>query len=180
MDTFYLGGSESIPEAARVLPAVLVQPFVPGLPMSASFLVGPGGRAWLIGIGTQRMAIREGRFHYQGGKIPTSCSGALPHIWAAVRAIDGLRGFVGVDFIWDSSRRRATILEINPRPTTSCVGLCRLLPRGHLARAWLDACVRSGSDDELLDGLSELVHDQSPITFDSNGTIIDHRVGVAV
>ena len=48
----------------------------------------------------------------------------------AVEAVEGLAGFVGVDFIWDEQSRHATILEINPRPTTSVVGLCRLLPRG--------------------------------------------------
>ena len=41
-----------------------------------------------------------------------------PCIKCGVRcgAIEGLGGFVGVDFIWDEQRRHATILEINPRP----------------------------------------------------------------
>jgi predicted ATP-grasp superfamily ATP-dependent carboligase len=140
--------------------------------MSASFLVGSAGKAWLLGIGTQRMTIRNGRFRYEGGTIPTSCPGALPVVRAGVHAIQGLCGFVGVDFIWDSARRHATILEINPRPTTSCVGLRQLLPAGHLAQAWLGACLFAGQNCELLDGLSMLVHHQAPITFDADGTVV--------
>jgi predicted ATP-grasp superfamily ATP-dependent carboligase len=178
VDTFYLAGAGSIPEAARLLPAALLQPVVPGLPMSASFLVGPERRAWLIGIGAQRMTIDNGRFQYQGGTMPALCPGALPQVQPAIHAVEGLQGFVGVDFIWEPARRHATILEINPRPTTSCVGLCRLLPPGHLAQAWLDACLPSGRGYALLDGLSELVHNQSSITFDSNGNMIDTYSGV--
>ncbi len=68
------------------------------------------------------MAVREGRFVYQGGTLPARCPYALPQLKAALGAVAGLRGFVGVDFIWDTEREHATILEINPRPTTSYVG----------------------------------------------------------
>jgi predicted ATP-grasp superfamily ATP-dependent carboligase len=176
-DTYYLHGPGRVPEAARRLPSALLQPFVPGLPMSASFFVDREGRVWLIGIGAQRIAICDGRFEYQGGRIPAPCPGAQPQVQGAVNAVVGLRGFVGVDFIWDPSARHATILEINPRPTTSVVGLCRLLPPGHLARAWLAACGASGSDSELLAGLSELVHGQESLMFDSNGIVITKRGG---
>ena len=37
----------------------LLQPFIPGVPMSASFLVDGQGRAWLLGVGIQRIAIRS-------------------------------------------------------------------------------------------------------------------------
>ena len=87
--------------------------------MSASFLVSPEGRAWLIGIGSQRMEIRNGRFEYQGGEIPAAVPVPIAQVRRAVDAIEGLRGFVGVDFIWDDASRQATVLEINPRPTTS-------------------------------------------------------------
>jgi predicted ATP-grasp superfamily ATP-dependent carboligase len=170
--TFYLPEAGSIPEAARVLPAALLQPFVPGSPMSASFLVGRDGRTWLIGIGSQRIAIQDGRFEYLGGTIPALCPGALPQLQAAVHAIPGLRGFVGVDFIWQPARGWATILDINPRPTTSIVGLCRLLPPGQLARAWLEASQSSDPDSDLLDGLPELVESQNCIAFESNGSIM--------
>ena len=42
------------------MPVAMLQPFVPGTPMSASFLVGQGGQVWPIGVGLQRIAIRRG------------------------------------------------------------------------------------------------------------------------
>ena len=143
---------------AREMPVAVLQPFVPGTPMSASFLVGHGGRSWPIGVGIQRMAIRDGRFEYRGGTVPAPCRDALPQLKPAVDAIAGLRGFVGVDFIWNAEERRATILEINPRPTTSYVGLSRLLPPGLLARAWLAACEPAAGDTGILAGLAECIH----------------------
>jgi predicted ATP-grasp superfamily ATP-dependent carboligase len=177
VDTFYLADVPSLPEDARTMPSALLQRFVPGVPMSASFLVGEGQRAWLIGMGIQRMAIRDGRILYRGGTMPASRQRALPQVQPAVQAVPGLRGFAGVDFIWDAEGAHATILEINPRPTTSCVGLCRLLPSGHLAQAWLDACEPSVGDVGLLDELSRIVHGQKSQSFDATGKFIDEDVG---
>lgn len=178
VDTFYLASARSLPEDARTMPAALLQPFVPGVPMSASFLVGAGPRSWLIGTGVQRMAIRDGRFEYRGGTMPAAWPHALPQVRLAVQAVEGLRGFAGVDFIWDAARGHATILEINPRPTTSCVGLCRLLPPGRLAQAWLDACAPSTTDFELLDGLSRMVLGRKSVSFNASGEFINEDVGV--
>ena len=73
------------------------------------------GQIWPIGVGIQRIAIRDGRFEYHGGSLPAPCLDALPQLTPAVESIAGLRGFVGVDFIWNSRKNHATILEINPR-----------------------------------------------------------------
>ena len=54
LDTFSLSDALSLPPAALAMPRAVLQPFVPGTPMSASFLVGPAGKAWLIGVGIQR------------------------------------------------------------------------------------------------------------------------------
>ncbi len=167
-NTFYLEGP-SLPAPARGMPLALLQRFVPGEPMSASFLVSPAGRAWVIGIGKQRMEIRDGRFEYRGGEIPAHCPDAVEQVRRALFAIEGLSGFVGVDFIWDTERRHATIVEINPRPTTSVVGLCRLLPAGLLARAWLEAFRSPHRDEALLESLFGLVHSQPPVVFDADG-----------
>jgi tyramine---L-glutamate ligase len=121
----------------------VAQPFLPGEPMSASFLVDREGRSTLLAIGRQRIRVDEdGRISYHGGTIPSG----LDECPAAVRAaldsvvavlpIPGLRGFVGVDFLYGGAGR-AIILEINPRPTTSYVGLARLFPPGTIAGAWL-------------------------------------------
>jgi predicted ATP-grasp superfamily ATP-dependent carboligase len=180
VDTFYLADAWGLPDDARRMPVALLQRFVPGVPMSASFLVGEGLRAWLVGMGIQRMAVRTGRFEYRGGTMPILRRRALAQVGRAVEGIEGLRGFVGVDFIWDAAHRRATILEINPRPTTSCVGLCRLLPPGRLARAWLGACEPSARDLPVLEGLSKVVHAQKRLSFDASGVFIDEGLGALV
>jgi tyramine---L-glutamate ligase len=169
LDTFYLEGPADLSEDARQMPRALLQQFVPGDPMSASFLVSLEGRSWPIAIGRQRMEVRNGRFEYHGGEIPADCPGGADQVRAALATIEGLAGFVGVDFIWDAQSLRATILEINPRPTTSLVGLCRLLPPGLLGGAWLEACGPEPRDDELLESLAEEVQAREAVIFDAVG-----------
>jgi predicted ATP-grasp superfamily ATP-dependent carboligase len=178
VDTFYLADAQSLPTSARSMQVALLQPYVPGIPMSASFLVGDGGQSWLVGVGIQRMAIREGRFEYRGGMVPAPCRDALPQLLPAVDAVAGLRGFVGVDFIWDAVERHATILEINPRPTTSYIGLSQLVPPGLLARSWLAACEPTAGDLGILAGLAERVHGQPGLCFKAGGELIYDDAGV--
>jgi tyramine---L-glutamate ligase len=173
VDTFYLNGPGDLSEDARRLPEALVQPFVPGEAMSASLLISREGRAWLVAFGSQRMRLRDGRFEYQGGKIPAPCPGAAVQVLRSVAAIEGLAGFVGVDFMWDQSSQQAKILEVNPRPTTSVVGLCRLLPAGRLAQAWLEVFRPPPRDDDMLESLGALAHTQKPVVFDTNGDFVD-------
>src|SRR5262249_34540847 len=83
----------------------------------------------------------DGRFHYLGGELP------LPEPWAhraadlarrALSVIKGLRGYIGVDLVLgekvDGSGDQ--VMEINPRLTTSYVGL-RVLAQSNLAEAML-------------------------------------------
>ena len=123
------------------------------------------------------MAIRDGRFEYRGGTLPAPCQEALPQLMPAIDAIAGLRGFVGVDFIWNADERRATILEINPRPTTSYVGLSRLVPPGLLARAWLAACEPATGDTGVLAGLAERIHGNQGrcVSFKADGEVTLRR-----
>jgi predicted ATP-grasp superfamily ATP-dependent carboligase len=170
VDTFWAADAADLPAAARAMPVALLQPFHDGIPMSASFLVAED-QDWLIAIGRQRTRIRGGRFVYQGGSIPVPCLQAEPPLLRAVESVPGLRGFVGVDFLWDPDPGEITVLEINPRPTTSFVGLSCLLPSGHLAGAWLAACGVPGYPRDLLADLADLVRRQPRLCFDADGTI---------
>jgi predicted ATP-grasp superfamily ATP-dependent carboligase len=169
VDTFYLGEARGLPARASGMPAALLQPFLPGVPMSASFLLDGGGRAWLFGVGVQHVAVCEGRLKYLGGSLPASTRFAERQLRAAAESVPGLRGFVGVDFIWHPGRRHATVLEINPRPTTSCVGLTRLLPPGRLAGAWIQVFETEAGDPAGLGELAELVHGGRRLSFDIRG-----------
>jgi predicted ATP-grasp superfamily ATP-dependent carboligase len=146
--------------------------------MSASFLVDGRGTAWLLGVGIQRIAIRDGRFAYQGGTLPAPSRAAAPLLQPALAAIPGLRGFVGVDFVWDPPAERATVLEINPRATTSCVGLTQLLPPGRLAEAWLRVFEPQPADATWFGGLAELIHGGRPVGFDARGDPVPDLDGV--
>ena len=178
VDTFYLCEDRLLPAAALEMPYALLQPFVAGNPMSASFLVDSDQRAWLIGVGTQNVTVHDGRFEYRGGRLPAPRLTAEPQLRPIVESIPGLKGFVGVDFVWDEACGRMTVLEINPRPTTSCVGLARLLSPGQLADAWLGAVDRRWGNAGLLDSLADRVHGSRPLSFDASGVVSFDRSDV--
>ncbi|SIO66001.1 ATP-grasp domain-containing protein [Singulisphaera sp. GP187] len=169
VDTFLIPGPLLVPDEAKALPEALLQPFLPGVPSSATFLIGPERQARLIAIGRQRVEVQEGRFVYRGGILPDLEASPAPVLAEAVESIRGLRGLVGVDFLRDHERETVTILEINPRPTTSYVGLAQLLPPGRLAKAWID----------IVEGIHEsadwpregIVRSENSVTFDTDGTI---------
>src|SRR5262245_30052348 len=111
IDTYYLCDSASLPEEARQMPLAMLQPFVPDVPMSASFLADGTGQAWLVGVGRQKISIRESRIQYDGGILPWPCDEAVPLLRTAVESTPGLRGFVGIDFLWDLTDHKTTVLE---------------------------------------------------------------------
>ena len=152
------------------MPPAILQPYLSGRPMSASFLVDGDGRAWPLCIGEQDVVISDGRFEYRGGRMPVRTPVDERPMRSAVESVRGLRGFVGVDFIWDERRCRATVLEINPRPTTSIVGVVHLLPPGRLAAAWIGAVEPGSTGDDLAD-LAEIIRARSPISFTASGTV---------
>jgi predicted ATP-grasp superfamily ATP-dependent carboligase len=167
VQTFKIEGPGPCPEGAQEMANAILQPFVPGTPMSASFLVLGHGDAVLLGVGWQRMELRRGKFVYCGGRLPAPSAFADANLRRAVESIPGLRGFVGVDFVRDDATGETTVLEINPRPTTSYVGLAHLLRPGALAEAWLVAV----DYNELID-LSSSIESQPPFTFNADGTIV--------
>jgi tyramine---L-glutamate ligase len=166
IDTFFVPSPATVPPEARTQSLALLQPFIVGEPMSASFLVSASDRPFLIGVGRQRVERRGGRFVYLGGTLPAAFPGSLDPVQRAVASVPGLRGFVGVDFVWDELSGRLSVLEINPRLTTSFVGLRHVLPQGRLSRAWLAAL--EGTDDDLAN-LACQVQEAPPVTFSSDG-----------
>jgi predicted ATP-grasp superfamily ATP-dependent carboligase len=172
VETYHVQDPESLPAGSREMVVALMQPYLQGRPMSASYLVDSDRRAWLIGVGEQDIALTDGQFAYRGGRIPATTRVDEEPLRAAIESVEGLRGFVGVDFIWEDSRRHTTVLEINPRPTTSIVGLTRLLPPGRLAAAWIGAFEPGSTGEALLPGLADLVRALPPIVFDASGTVI--------
>ncbi len=113
----------------------MLQPFVPGRPASVAWLIGP----------SQRMAMLPAAQHiggtsqlnYGGGAIPLPADLARRAVELSSRAIDsveGLLGYVGVDLILGDAPdgRGDSLIELNPRLTTSYIGL-RALAKPNLA-----------------------------------------------
>ena len=118
---------------------MILQEYVPGRAASVAFLCGPRERVPLVP--TFQLLSGDGRFRYEGGELPIPPHLAERAVKLARRAIDcvpGLLGYVGVDLVLgeaaDGSRDYA--IEINPRLTTSYVGL-RALADFNLAEAML-------------------------------------------
>lgn len=102
----------------------VIQAYQPGQPASISMLCRHG-QAWLLSCNLQKISIVQGRFCYSGSVI----NGMAEH-WGAfegivqqvAQALPGLAGYVGIDLIVGTDDS-ILVLEINPRLTTSYVGL---------------------------------------------------------
>jgi len=80
-----------------------------------------------LALGRQRLS-KAGAFVYQGGRVPFRSRSARRAIELAVRAAGALAvasgdltGFLGVDLVL--GRQGPVVIEINPRITTSYIGL---------------------------------------------------------
>jgi len=106
---------------------VAVQAFVPGTPLSLSLLMQDGA-CWLLSCNVQHVRCEGGVFAYRGGTIggAEARRPALETLAARVAAsLPGLWGYVGVDVV--DGPDGAAVIEINPRLTTSYVGLAESL-----------------------------------------------------
>jgi predicted ATP-grasp superfamily ATP-dependent carboligase len=116
---------------------LVAQPFVPGRPASVAFLAGPA--ALLALRAAEQTLAADGSFSYLGGRLPLPAA-LQERAWAvatrAARAVPGLAGYFGVDVVLGPSPEGDRVIEINPRLTTSYVGL-RRLARGNLMHALL-------------------------------------------
>ncbi len=177
VDTLRIDDPNRLPDGARGLAAGLLQPLVAGEAKSAVFLISPARGARLLAIGGQRIEVREGQFIYRGGALPTPCPEAAAILTRAVEAVPGLCGFIGVDFLWDADRGEAIVLEINPRPTTSCVGLCHVLSPGLLADAWMAAFSDPGRWDGLINQIINEINGALVVRFEADGRVFPAGMG---
>lgn len=141
----------------------LIQPFIQAAHASVSLLVS-GNSAKALSLNVQR--IVPGRpFSYQGGFAPLEHpqgQKAMRLAEQAARLIPGLKGYVGADVLL--TPESCLLMEINPRLTTSYVGLSRIAGV-NMARAMVHAC--------LDDALPESLNLSGKTAFDKEG-LLDH------
>jgi len=107
----------------------LVQRFVKGTPVSVS-VISNGENALPLTLNAQLVKLAPPGLNssYEGGFVPLhhpQWSEALKAAKSTIECFRGLRGYVGVDMIL--TENAPVIIEVNPRLTTSYVGLREVL-----------------------------------------------------
>jgi predicted ATP-grasp superfamily ATP-dependent carboligase len=126
--------------------SVLVQEYATGTPASVSLVVSSDG-ARVLSLNEQRVTSGT-PFTYRGGIASVAHARRDEAFAVALRAVGlepRLRGYVGVDLVLAEDGCR--LLEINPRLTTSYVGL-RRVSETNVARAVWEACLEDRLPDE--------------------------------
>ncbi len=116
-----------------------VEEYRAGLAVSVAVLCGPAGHVTLAPC-VQNLAS-DGTFQYQGGALPLDDALAARAARLASKTVAALpqpRGYLGIDMVLGElpDGRDDVVIEINPRLTTSYVGL-RAATRDNLAAAML-------------------------------------------
>jgi predicted ATP-grasp superfamily ATP-dependent carboligase len=122
----------------------LIQKLVAGVAASAS-LISTGVEAAPITLNEQLLTLESSSSQlssaYYGGVVPLQHmieKTALQTAKKAVEAFGGLKGYVGVDMVL--TREGPVVMEINPRLTTSYVGLTKVVDFNP-AQAIIDAVI---------------------------------------
>jgi predicted ATP-grasp superfamily ATP-dependent carboligase len=138
--------------------------YIPGSAASVAVLCGPAQRLALPAC-EQRLSD-DGHFRYLGGRTPLPVEldrRAQRLALAALATLPDPLGYLGVDLVLGDQADGSGdhVIEINPRLTTSYVGL-RAICRENLAAAML--AVAAGKP-------ATLSFHAGPVEFDADGTI---------
>jgi predicted ATP-grasp superfamily ATP-dependent carboligase len=118
-----------------------LEKLIAGAPCSTAVLCGPKANHTLAPC--RQHLSDDGRFHYLGGSLPLPqplADRARRLAAAAIETLPSELGYIGVDLVLGDDASRDVVIEVNPRLTTSYVGL-RAACRQNLAGVMLDvAC----------------------------------------
>jgi tyramine---L-glutamate ligase len=123
-DSYFVRGAYDVPPAYAWRRRI--EAYMPGLPASAALLCGPAARIGLMPC-KQRISD-DGRLRYLGGELPLAAGFTERAKSLAERALAALPatvGYVGVDLVLgrEPDGSEDVVIEVNPRLTTSYVGL---------------------------------------------------------
>jgi len=107
----------------------IIMDFIVGDDISSSIIAS---KAYILPLTINKQFIKEegGRLRYKGGLVPYSIGDDAERMIMriskkVVRMLHG-EGYVGIDFILGSDGK-AYVVDVNPRPTTSIVGIAHVL-----------------------------------------------------
>ncbi|MCK4841795.1 MAG: ATP-grasp domain-containing protein [Methylococcales bacterium] len=107
----------------------LLQPYIKGQSLSLSCLFNKG-EGWIICCNQQQISVKQGRFELKACLVNIDTLNGIQQYQQLVdqvaHAIPGLWGYVGIDII-QPEFAEPLVLEINPRLTTSYVGIYQAL-----------------------------------------------------
>ncbi|MBN1455339.1 MAG: ATP-grasp domain-containing protein [Methanomicrobia archaeon] len=110
-------------------PDCFISEFIRGDDLSCS-LIASRSSILPLTINKQYVRNENGRLKYCGGYVPYAIEEEIAQkiqlISMAVITTLGGTGYVGIDFVVDDSGA-AYVVDINPRPTTSIIGIARVL-----------------------------------------------------
>ncbi|MGA2935970.1 MAG: ATP-grasp domain-containing protein [Syntrophobacteraceae bacterium] len=119
--------------------SILLQPYLSGTHASVSLLVSETG---VLPLSLNEQVLSVGvPFLYRGGTVPLDHmqrDSAFEYAERAVSLAPGLRGYVGVDMLL--TERESYTIEINPRLTTSYVGLRQVIDINLAEAIWRACC----------------------------------------
>lgn len=161
-DTYLVSGPYDAPPA-YAWPRRLER-YMPGLAASAAVLCGPDARVVLEPC--RQQISHDGRLRYLGGEFPLSPGMAERAKHLAERALAALPaavGYIGVDVVLGGrpDGSEDAVIEVNPRLTTSYVGL-RTAVVGNLAEAMYRIASGEARSVEFT---------SKPIEFDTDGNV---------
>lgn len=120
-----------------------------------------GAPPFVLAINRQEIENNDGRITYLGGETPVEHPRAdeIRKIAQKVVTILGCQGYIGIDLIVGE---RITVIDVNPRITTSLIGIAAVMEE-EIA----DLLIKASEGIE-----PEPVHLNGPVHFDTHGGII--------
>ena len=143
---------------------ILLQSMMSGIHASVSLLIA-GNRCLPLSLNRQ-LIENQAVFRYLGSEVPLHHAAgeyALELACTAARLIPGMKGYAGVDLVLKD--RRAWLIEINPRLTTSYIGLRRVAGI-NLARAIWDSCMQGRLPDRVPLVGRVVIKKDDPVSWD--------------
>jgi predicted ATP-grasp superfamily ATP-dependent carboligase len=123
-------------------------------------------------ISLNRQLVEPGKpFRYAGSQVPFSHreeNAALDLACQAVSSIPGLNGYVGVDLV--IAEDKPYLIEINPRITTSYIGL-RQVAQTNLAKAIWEACRDGALPDSIPLAGQVVIRKNDPFSWGLRGIL---------